>query len=238
MITLHSRNPFKQLAVLLCMGMLVMPLSLSAESHLDNQFARLESKIDTIVRAVTKHQFGEAEQAGAQLIQLTSALQNSEVPANNTGWHYYSSNMHNHANELLQAIQTEDMVDGIYLIATMTHHIGELQATIPYWLRDHLQQQLAMLKQGILLHDSEMVRNAAEIIHISSSKLQMSATSRPDVYTHIRWVSSVASINQLGDQIIPMSEAGYWEQIADNTREIEFLLQRWFDSFKPQDEEK
>jgi hypothetical protein len=206
---------------------------------LDDKFNKLEQSIDGIINAINQHDYAEAHLESLHLSQLSKSLEDpaiTTVSSDNLGWYYYASNMHNHSMELVAAMKQEDGVTGIYLLATLMHHMGELQATIPYWLRSHLKRQLERLHQGIAERNSAMVRNAAEVIHIGSSKLRMSVTARSNAYRHTRWVSSAMTINQLGDQIIPLAEDEKWVEISGIAAEVEFLLQRWLDSFIDQPE--
>lgn len=228
-------QPCRGLLFIVVVLLLCLPWRFGVAATMNDYFSQMERQIEETIHAITRQEFAEAEQSALVLVQLFARLKEAEmvhIPLDNSGWYYFSTNLYNHANELVRAMRHRNAVEGVHLLATMMHHQGELQATVPYWLRGYLQGQLQQLQHGVVQHNADMVRNAAEILHVSSSRLLMSATARPDAYRHTRWVGSISFINQLGDQIIPLSEQGQWEQITSLSAEISFLLQRWFDSFR------
>lgn len=205
-----------------------------AQPTLGDYFGRIEAGVDAVVRAVVDRDFAQATSVARELLEVTTELHEAEqlpVGADNANWQYYSSNLYHHSQELIIAIDEQDSVAVFYLLSTILDHVGELQATVPLWLREHLFNLMALLKQGLINHDTRLIRDTAEEVHVSSTKLLMSATSRRSAYRHTRWTGTISAINRLGDEMIPMSERGHWEKIDENADEIEVLLLRWSDSF-------
>lgn len=212
---------------------LLIPLKVSGVDFLESTFLQIEGSIHKITQLIIQKEFIDAQKVARGMLSHSSALQKStqkDIGKNNKTWNYYTTNIYHHNLELIKLLQIEDSVGAISILATITHHTGDLQATVPLWLKRLLFKHLDALQRGVINHQMDDVRNAAEFIHNSTNRLLLSIASRPDAYRHTRWADSVSKLNSLGDSIIPLSEQGEWALIDEKTREIAFLIKRWSDS--------
>lgn len=218
---------------LLLLIALLSPLHANEEMEaLEHELSSMERLVDSYLTSLWERRFDEAEQTVGKIARQSAILHGLGEAAHNMSWVFYANNILHHAQELSTSTKRHDGVNAFYLASTMLNHLGEIEASIPEWLRYNLDQQLHRLDHGIADQDKRLVRDAAEEIHTSAHKMLMSVASSGHVYRHTRWTGGIIQLNGLGDALIDHANHDRWDEIPAIREKVERLVERWRASFK------
>ncbi|MBF0141291.1 MAG: hypothetical protein HQL74_13560 [Magnetococcales bacterium] len=207
---------------------------------LSQLFQSYETDTKTLVRVLsamirkgeTPDLWDEAHKITISLRDQSSHLLELGKHNHNPTWEHYASNLYHHCLELEEAIQHGNGEENILLVAILISHLGQIQSANPRWLKWYLNNKLQTIFTGIDSRDKEAVRDAAEILHESASKILLSASVVPEVYTHQNWRRNIHQVNELGDTILGDVNNGNWEKAMENAYLIKHIYLRWAGSFK------
>ncbi|MBL7047971.1 MAG: hypothetical protein ISR96_00380 [Nitrospira sp.] len=223
-----------------CVSMLLItlilsinPLSADATDNatLSTLFEKYEVTMDQYIKDITSGEWNRAYANANSLINQSKTLHDLAIADQNEIFEYYASNLYHHCLELRNVSMNKNAVEAIYLINILLGHIEQIQAANPFWLKEHVRNQILILEKAISVHDKNAVRDSAEIIHTSAIKITLSALN-PNVYMHTRWLSNVVGINRIGDEIIGDVNNDNWDNIKDKFIHIKHIFNRWYSSFK------
>jgi len=195
-------------------------------------FGSFEGTVEQFVEVLVNQDWQQAKSLAENILQQSQALKEMAEADDNNLWLFDATNTWHHSEELLEAIDGKDAVEAVYLVGTLTAHIGYIQSNNPLWLREHIRGQIDLIEQGIKNKDQEMTRNAAEITHVSANKIVLSAGLQKDLYKHTRWLTDVRQMNRLGDHIIGAVNSGDWQSPLDDLQQIKLSFNKWDKSFK------
>lgn len=185
-----------------------------------------------MIKGVSPSRWEEVRRLAVDLREQSSYLLKLGRRARNPTWEYYASNLYHHCLELEEVAQAGNGRESIFLAAILISHLGKIQSANPQWLKWYLNEQMSILFNGIENRDKETVRDAAEVMHESASKILLSASIVPEQYAHHNWQRNVHQINELGDTILGDVNRGDWEKAHDNATLIRHIYLRWANSFK------
>ena len=177
----------------------------------------LWTKARRITEALKKYSF--------QLLQLGKEY-------NNPTWEYYASNLYHHCLELEEATLKNNGEESLLLVSILVNHIGQIQSANPSWLVWHVGEQIKILESGVQNRDTIRVRDAAEIIHTSASKILLSSSIVPEIYAYLNWRRNIIRLNDLGDSILGEVNQGDWSGVQQKVTMIKYLYARWKQGFK------
>lgn len=231
----HKRTNFWVLVIALITGLAfgtpAMSASTIGNATLTRLFVEYEQNIHSYIEKVTQQQWAESGIIAESLHKQSKHLIDLSKLSQNPVWEFYASNLTHHCTELIDANLAKDQVEIHYLIAILIDHIGQIQAVNPNWLREHIADQIQQIKEGLLRKENNRVRDAAETIHTSASKIVLSAVLARNAYKHIYWQTTIVQINRLGDTIIGEVNANNWQHIPKHLIHIEHLYGKWANSF-------
>ncbi|MBF0306213.1 MAG: hypothetical protein HQL41_11255 [Alphaproteobacteria bacterium] len=195
-------------------------------------FVDYEEAVDRFVKLLVTADWAKAEPVASEIEVKSKMLKELGEKDTNQLWLFDVTNLWHHSKELIDAVKSKEATECVYLVGTLTSHIGYIQAANPLWLRGYLSDQMKALEDGIQTKNQQKARDAAEILHVSAAKIILSAGLQNDLYVHIRWLPDVREVSRDGDSIIEQVNGNDWEGPKAGLAKIKAAMAKWDKAFK------